>query len=135
MKGITKTIKNETKDRKGGFSGMLLDTLGASLLGNMLTGKRMLRAGYGIKEGKGILRAGYRSKNIFNSTPSFNKYCQSEPRFNGVCSRDNLPHKIKDGTYVINPDEYADLGAHWIALYALNNDVIFLIVLGLNNFL
>ena len=41
---------------------MLLDTLGDSLLGNMLTGKGILRAGYGNKEGKGMLRAGYGSK-------------------------------------------------------------------------
>ena len=37
--GVTKTIKNETKEQKGGFLGMLLGTLGASLLGNLLTGK------------------------------------------------------------------------------------------------
>ena len=37
------------------------------------------------------------------------KYYQSEPRFNDVCSRDNLPKKIKDGTYVINLDEYVDV--------------------------
>ena len=41
---------------------MLSGTLGASLLGNMLTGKGILRVGYGKKEGKGILRAGYGSK-------------------------------------------------------------------------
>ena len=41
---------------------MLLDTSGASLLGNMLTGKGMLRAGYGNKEGKGMLRPGCGSK-------------------------------------------------------------------------
>ena len=56
LNGVTKTIKNETKKQKGGFLGMLLRTLGASLLGNMLTGKGMLRAGYGNKEGKGILK-------------------------------------------------------------------------------
>ena len=38
------------------------------------------------------------------------KYYQNEPRVNGVCSRDNLPKKIKDGTYVINLDEYVDVG-------------------------
>ena len=52
------------------------------------------------------------------------KCYQNEPRFNGVCSRDNLPKKIKDEANVINLDEYADVGTHWIALYALNNDVI-----------
>ena len=49
---MTKTIKNETKKQKGGFLSMLLGTLGASLLGNLLRGKRTVRAG------KGFLRAG-----------------------------------------------------------------------------
>ena len=44
-------------------------------------------------------------------------YYQNEPIFNGVYSRDNLPNKIKDGVYVINLDEYSDIGTHWIALY------------------
>ena len=52
------------------------------------------------------------------------KYYQNEPRFNGVYSRDNLP-KIKDGAYVINPDEYSDTGSHWIVLYVYNNDVTY----------
>ena len=42
LNGVTKTIKNGTKQQKGGFLGMLLGTLGASLLGNMLTEKGML---------------------------------------------------------------------------------------------
>ena len=62
LKGITKTIQNETKEQKRGFLGMLLGTVGASLLGNMLTEKGMLRTGYGNKEGKGMLRAGYENK-------------------------------------------------------------------------
>ena len=45
------------------------------------------------------------------------KYYKNEPRFNGVFSRNNLPKKIKDGAYVINLDEYADTGTHWIALF------------------
>ena len=57
LKGVTKTIKNET-EQKGGFLGMLLGTLGASLLGNLLTGKGIVRAGSGNKKGKGIVRAG-----------------------------------------------------------------------------
>ena len=52
------------------------------------------------------------------------KYYQNEPRFNGVYSRDNLP-KIKDGAYVINLDEYSDIGTHWVALYVQNNDVTY----------
>ena len=45
------------------------------------------------------------------------KYYENEPRFNGVFSRDNLPKKTKDGEYVINFDEYAATGTHWIALF------------------
>ena len=45
LKGVTKTIKNETKEQKGRFLSMLLGTLGASLYGNLLTGKGIVRAG------------------------------------------------------------------------------------------
>ena len=48
LKRVTKTIKNETKEQKGGFLNMLLGTLGASLLGNLLSGKVIVRAGEGI---------------------------------------------------------------------------------------
>ena len=65
LKGVTKTIKNETKEQKGGFLSMLLGTLGASLLGNLLSGKGIAKAGYGNKKGKGIIRAGYRNKMDF----------------------------------------------------------------------
>ena len=58
LKGVTKTIENETKEQKGGFLSMLLGTLGASLLGNLLAGKGIVRAGSGNKKGKGIVRAG-----------------------------------------------------------------------------
>ena len=53
------------------------------------------------------------------------KYYQIEPRFNGVYSRDNL-QKIKDESYVINLDEYCDMGTHWIELYY---EIIVLLVL------
>ena len=49
LKGVTETVKNETKEQKGGFLSMLLDNLGASLLGKLLTGKGIVRAGYGNK--------------------------------------------------------------------------------------
>ena len=67
---------------------------------------------------------------IFNTASSFNnfeiqKYYEDEPRFNGVFSRDNLPKKIKDGAYVINFDEYADTGTHWIALFCKKNEIIY----------
>ena len=55
LKGVTKTIENETKEQREGFLSMLLGTLGASLLGNLLTGKGMIRAGKGIvKAGEGV---------------------------------------------------------------------------------
>ena len=70
LKGVTKTIKNETKEQKERFSSMLLRTLGAILLGNLLTGKGIVRAGSGHplfsasqnKKGKGIVRAGSGNK-------------------------------------------------------------------------
>ena len=52
------------------------------------------------------------------------KYYQNEPRFNGVCSRDNLA-EIKDEAYVMYLDEYSDIGTHWVALYVQNNDVTY----------
>ena len=52
IKDISETIKNESKEQNGGFLGMLLGILGASLLGNLLTGKGT------IKEGEGTIRAG-----------------------------------------------------------------------------
>ena len=48
LKGITKTVQNEVKEQKGGFISMLLGTLGASVLGNILTGQGINRAGEGI---------------------------------------------------------------------------------------
>ena len=52
LKGVTKTIINETKEQKGGFLSTLLGTFGASLLGNLLTGKGIVRAGSGKKKEK-----------------------------------------------------------------------------------
>ena len=57
------------------------------------------------------------------------EYYQNEPRFNGVFSRDNLPNNnnnnIKNGAYVINIDEYHDIGTHWVALYANSKTVTY----------
>ena len=68
LKGITKTIKNETKEQKGGFLSMLLGTLGASLLGNLLSGQNLYRTGFGM------YRTGYRlKKKVINSISSIEK--------------------------------------------------------------
>ena len=52
------------------------------------------------------------------------KYFQHEPRFNGVYSRDNLS-KINDGAYIINLDQYSEIGTLWVALYVQNNITYF----------
>ena len=128
LKGVTKRIENETKEQRGGFLGMLLGTLGDSLLGNLLIdGKGIMRAGNGIaRAGNGIVRAGEGSKKkhlnlLLPFHPLTNieisEYYKNEPRFNGVYSRNNLPNKIKKGAYVINLDEYENTGTHWVALF------------------
>ena len=75
LKGVSKTIENETKEQRGGFLSMLLGTLGASLLGNLLAGEKgIMRAGEGSiasrGKGKGIVHAGEGSK----KTPSIHYY-------------------------------------------------------------
>ena len=62
LKRVTKTIKNKAKEQKGGFLVMLLGTLWASLLENMLAGKGIVRAGFRKKKGKEIVRAGSGNK-------------------------------------------------------------------------
>ena len=62
LKGVTETVQNEVKEQKGGFLSMLLGTLGASLLGNILTGRGINRAGKGTgrnRAGEVVLRVGY----------------------------------------------------------------------------
>ena len=61
LKRVTEAVQNETKEQKGGFLRMLLGTLGASLLGNMLAGKGITRARY-VSKGKGIIEVRYGSK-------------------------------------------------------------------------
>ena len=73
LKGVTKTIKNETKEQKGRFLSLLLGTLGASVLGNMLAGKGIVRAGSGNKKGKELLELVLEKNGIFNAASSFNK--------------------------------------------------------------
>ena len=66
LKGVTETVQNEAKERKGGFLSILLGTPGVRLLGNILTGRGIYRAGKGRgrginRAGEGILRASYGS--------------------------------------------------------------------------
>ena len=62
LKGVTKTVENETKEQKGGLLSMLLGTLGTTLLGNLLTGKRIVRAGSGNNKRKEIVRVSSRKQ-------------------------------------------------------------------------
>ena len=67
---------------------------------------------------------------IFNAASSLTnfeiqEYYQSEPRFNGVFSRNNLPKTITDGAYVINLDEYQDVRTQCIALFCNRNEIAY----------
>ena len=134
LKGVTKTIKNETKEQKEGLLSMLLGTLGATLLGDLLT-KNFSGKGI-VKAGEGTIRAGYGSSikkalipGISSPHPLTNfeieEYYENEPRFNGVYSRDNLPKTLKNGAFIINLDEYVDVGTHWIALSLKSHQVVY----------
>ena len=130
LKGFPKTIKNETKEEKGGFLSMLLGTLGASLPGDLLT-KNL--------SGKGIVRAGegFLKKALMPPHPLTNfeiqEYYKNEARFNGVYSRDNLPKTIKSGAFVICLDKYEDVGTHWIALYVKKKMKLLILILVVQN--
>ena len=68
MRGVTETVQNQVKEQEGGFLGMLLGTVGASLLRNLLTGQGVNRAGKGKginRAGERIVRAGYGNKMDF----------------------------------------------------------------------
>ena len=122
LKGVNKTIENETKEQRGGFLSMLLETLGASLLGNLLTGGKGI-----VHAGEGVKKTQLNSLLPFHPLTHFeiSEYYKNEPRFNGVYSRNNLPKTIKKGAYVINLDEYKNIGTHWIALFVQPKYVVY----------
>ena len=127
LKGASETIQHEAKEQRGGSLRMLLGTLGASLLGNLLTGgKGVIRAGEGIKKKSNLLIPFHQLTNF-----EIREYYKNEPRFNGIYSRDNLRKTIKKGAYVKNLDEYEDAGTHWIALYVKNKKVVYFDSFGL----
>ena len=61
------------------------------------------------------------------------KYYENEQRFIGVFSRDNMLKKIKDGACVINLDEYADVGTHWIALFCKRSEIVYFYSFGVEH--
>ena len=102
---------------------MLLGTLRASLLGNLLTGKRLHRTG------KGMYRTGQGLKKIlipFHPLKNFEiiDYFKNIKVFNGVFSRNNSP-KLKNGVYVINLDHSENTGTHWIVIFMKSNKAIY----------
>ena len=123
LEGVSKTIENETKEQRGGFLSMLLDTLGASLLVNLLTGgKGIIRAGDGIVRASAGEGSKKKSLNLLLpfhplTNTEISECYKNEPRFNGVYSRNNLPNKIEKGAYVINLDEYENTGTPWVAFF------------------
>ena len=110
IKRVSETIKNETKEQKGGFLSMSLGTLNTNLLGNLLTGK-------------GTIRAQFLMPPYLLTIFERQKYYHNELKFNGIYSKNNLS-KIKDGAYVINLDELKSMATHWIALYVNGNNII-----------
>ena len=103
IKGISETIEDETKRTKGGFLQMFLGTLATKR-----SNKNKWR---GNKSRSKFLMPPHSLTNFETQ-----KYYQNKPTFNGVYSRNNLS-KIKDGTYIVNLDEYESVGSYWIALY------------------
>ena len=98
---------------------MILGTLGATLLRNLLIGRVTIIAG----------EETIRSGENFYVVPSFiqfwnTKDLQKNAKFYVVYSRNNLP-KVKGGAYIINLDEYESIGIHWIALYVNYNNVTY----------
>ena len=101
---------------------MLVGTLGASLLGNLLTGKRMYRIV------QGMYRTGQGLKKLIPFHPltnfEINDYFDGIKGFNRVFSRNNLP-KLRNGAYVINLDHSKNTGTHWTVIFIKKNGVIY----------
>ena len=108
---------------------MLSGTLEASLLGNLLAGKGIIRAGSGNKKGKRIQGLALENNGIFNATSSFSKFWNTKVLLKWTKIywrlRSRLPKKIKDGAYVINLDGYEDRDTHWIALFCNKNEIVY----------
>ena len=120
LKEVSKIIKNKTKEQKGGFLSMMLGNWGASLLG-----KRNVRAELLQKRKRDCKSWLWKRMGFLIPPHPLQKYYENKPRFNWVFSRDNLPKKIKDLTHLINLDEYADAGTHWIALFFNRSKIVY----------
>ena len=105
----SETTASESKEQKDGFFGMLLDTLGASLLGNLLADKRLTAT----RRGREVIWDDKEFLMLFQILAKFEiqRYYKNEPKFNSVYSRSNLPKKKYEG-YEINAEEYKSIGSH-----------------------
>ena len=128
LKGVTKTIKNEIKEQKGGFLSTLIGTLGASLLGILLTGKGTVRAG------EGTIRAGCGSsiikKALIPPHPLTNIEIITKMKQDLMVL---ILEIIENGAYVVNLHVYQNIGTHWIALHCTDNEVIFFYSFGIEH--
>ena len=119
---------------------MLLGTLGVSLLSGRgryraCSGNNKCNCGKGMYRvgGEGLFRAGQGTEKNSLILPKPHPltnfeiifYFNDEPKFNRVYFRNNLPETIKNGAYIINLDENAEIGTHWIALFVKNNKVTY----------
>ena len=132
FKGVTKTIKKETKEQKGGFLSMLFGTfVRSSFVRKSVSRKRNCKSWFWKQKRKGNCkrwlwkRMGFLMPLHPLTNFEIKKYYQNESRFNGVYSGTNLPKKIKDGAYVINLDEYANVCTHWIALFCNISEIVY----------
>ena len=123
FKGVTETIKNDKRILRNTSRNSRIN-----LARKFIIRKGIVRAGSENKR-KWICKSWLWKRMGFLILPrpltkfEIQKYYQNELRFNGVFSRDNLPKATKDGVYVINLDEYADIGTHWIALFCRKTEV------------
>ena len=151
---LNETIKHKIRKQQGAFLDMFLGILGASILGNMLPKKGVMRVERGaararkgtVRAGKGVVRARTGYNSIYHMNKNFKfllhalsnieiiKYFNYNPRFNGFFSRDNLP-RIKDGEYEINLIGKKSNRKHWSSLFIDRNTLRYLIFLELNMFI
>ena len=117
---------------------MLLGTLGASLLGNLLKGKGIVRDDSGNKKWKGIVRAGtgrpmysasqkqwdFQYRLIRYQTLKYKNIMKTNQDLM-VFFQEMIYLKIKVGAYVINLDEYSEVGTHWMALFCSRNEIVY----------
>ena len=95
LKGVSKTIKNETKEQRGGFLSMLLGTLGSSLLGNLLTSAKGI-----VRAGDGIVRAG--EGNVVAEPKEKGAGVKNKPKFTVAFSSINKYYKLNKLMNTIN---------------------------------